>query len=243
MEGERGSREGDSESKPAHGKSTSNRLISCCLMFSPHSHWGQDRDDAKAISDYISPTRAIGAKTRAVVRDDAARSPKRSDESRVPSFPCTPSAQRTRQAEPFVQPGPDLNPSYEQPSNARPVWSCRFTPRAVRSGMVPTKQEPCRTPANAQRPTENPMTQSRRRRHDDIEQGRIDKTTDPSEDECAGRRCRFGSVRPPEYRCFRAMGTPSDKHVCRAYVVGSGEDALRPGIGSRTTVDLQEGDS
>ncbi|KAL5358592.1 aquaporin-like protein [Aspergillus floccosus] len=54
--------------------------------------------------------------------------------------------------EPFVQPGyADLNPSYEQASNAKPVWSlAKPLPRVVRSGMVPTKEELLQARAKAQ---------------------------------------------------------------------------------------------
>lgn len=65
--------EGDSESKPAHGKKlTSNRLISCSLMLSPHSH--QARTEMPAIRTIFHP-REPSVPTRAVVRDDVARSP------------------------------------------------------------------------------------------------------------------------------------------------------------------------
>lgn len=83
--------------------------------------------------------------------------------------------------EPFVQPGyADLNPSYEQPSNARPVWSlAKPLPRVVRSGMVPTKEELLQNLANAQRPTENSNRYGLDVDPNDVEQGRIDKTNDP----------------------------------------------------------------
>lgn len=59
--------------------------------------------------------------------------------------------------EPFVQPGyGDLNPAYEQPANAKPLWSlAKPLPRVVRSGMVPTKGELLENRANAQLPAEN----------------------------------------------------------------------------------------
>jgi aquaglyceroporin related protein len=83
--------------------------------------------------------------------------------------------------EPFVQPGyADLNPSYEQPSNARPVWSlAKPLPRVVRPGMVPTKEELLQNLANAQRPTENSQRLGLDVDPIDIEQGRIEKTVDP----------------------------------------------------------------
>lgn len=83
--------------------------------------------------------------------------------------------------EPFVQPGyADLNPSYEQPSNSRPVWSlAKPLPRVVRPGMVPTKEELLQSLANAQRPTENSQKLGLDVNANDVEQGRIDKTNDP----------------------------------------------------------------
>lgn len=83
--------------------------------------------------------------------------------------------------EPFVQPGyADLNPSYEQASNARPVWSlAKPLPRVVRPSMVPTKDELLQNMANAQRPTENSDRLGLDVDPNDVEQGRIDKTSDP----------------------------------------------------------------
>ncbi|CAI7628219.1 unnamed protein product [Penicillium discolor] len=157
---------------------------------------GQDRDASD--KDYISPTRAIGADEGSGARRRSSVTSRRSDESRVPSLaPRTTLAQRTQgrftlagpdetpqlrlAQEPFVQPGySDLNPSYEQPSNARPVWSlAKPLPRVVRSGMVPTKQELLQNLANAQRPTENSDRLNLDVDANDIEQGRIDKTADP----------------------------------------------------------------
>ncbi|CAG7947288.1 unnamed protein product [Penicillium nalgiovense] len=83
--------------------------------------------------------------------------------------------------EPFVQPGyADLNPSYEQAFNARPVWSlAKPLPRVVRPSMVPTKDELLQNLANAQHPTENSQRLGLDVDPNDIEQGRIDKSTDP----------------------------------------------------------------
>lgn len=80
-----------------------------------------------------------------------------------------------------MQPGyADLNPSYEQPSNSRPVWSlAKPLPRVVRSGMVPTKEELLDNLANAQRPAENSQRLGLDVDANDLEQGRIDKTSDP----------------------------------------------------------------
>ncbi|CAI7578480.1 unnamed protein product [Penicillium palitans] len=157
---------------------------------------GQNRDTRD--TDYISPTRAIGADEGSGARRRSSVTSRRSGESRVPSLaPRTTLAQRTQgrftlagpdetpqlrlAQEPFVQPGySDLNPSYEQPSNARPVWSlAKPLPRVVRSGMVPTKQELLQNLENAQRPTENSDRLDLDVDANDIEQGRIDKTADP----------------------------------------------------------------
>ncbi|KAJ5273240.1 MIP transporter [Penicillium angulare] len=83
--------------------------------------------------------------------------------------------------EPFVQPGyADLNPSYEQPSNAKPVWSlAKPLPRVVRPGMVPTKEELLQQRANAQLPTENSQRLGLDVDPNEVEAGRIEKTSDP----------------------------------------------------------------
>ncbi|EKV06615.1 Major intrinsic protein [Penicillium digitatum] len=157
---------------------------------------GQNRDASD--TDYISPTRTNGAVEDSGARRRGSFASRRSSESRVPSLaPLTTLAQRTQgrftlagpeetlqlrsAQEPFVQPGyADLNPSYEQPSNARPVWSlAKPLPRVVRPGMVPTKQELLQNLANAQRPTENSDRLNLDVDANDVEQGRIDKTADP----------------------------------------------------------------
>ncbi|KAJ5490675.1 Major intrinsic protein [Penicillium expansum] len=156
---------------------------------------GQNRDASD--TDYISPTRTTGA-DEGGARQRSSFASRRSSESRVPSLaPRTTLAERTQgrftlagpdetpqlrsAQEPFVQPGyADLNPSYEQPSNTRPVWSlAKPLPRVVRPGMVPTKQELLQNLANAQRPTENSDRLNLDVDANDIEQGRIDKTADP----------------------------------------------------------------
>ncbi|KAJ5731959.1 MIP transporter [Penicillium malachiteum] len=83
--------------------------------------------------------------------------------------------------EPFVQPGyADLNPSYDQPANAKPVWSlAKPLPRVVRPGMVPTRDELIQQRANAQLPLENSQRYGLDVDPNDLEQGRIEKTTDP----------------------------------------------------------------
>ncbi|KAJ5671169.1 MIP transporter [Penicillium longicatenatum] len=83
--------------------------------------------------------------------------------------------------EPFVQPGyGELNPSYEQPANAKPVWSlAKPLPRVVRPGMVPTRDELIQQRQNAQLPLENSNRYGLDVNPTDLEEGRIDKTTDP----------------------------------------------------------------
>lgn len=83
--------------------------------------------------------------------------------------------------EPFVAPGyGDLNPSYEQPNNAKPVWSlAKPLPRVVRPGMVPTKEELLQNRQNAQLPAENSQKLGLDVDPNELELGRIDKTADP----------------------------------------------------------------
>ncbi|KAJ5407871.1 hypothetical protein N7509_001754 [Penicillium cosmopolitanum] len=151
------------------------------------------RDD-----DAVSPTRPFPAIDEAQEGIRRRSSAARSRGSGVPSLaPRTTLAQRTAGKftlagpddtpqmalahEPFVQPGyADLNPSYEQPSNAKPVWSlAKPLPRVVRPGMVPTKEELLEKRANAQLPAENSQRIGLDVDPNDLEQGRIDKTTDP----------------------------------------------------------------
>ncbi|KAJ6153939.1 hypothetical protein N7485_012308 [Penicillium canescens] len=166
----------------------------------PQSPGGRNRTASDA--DYISPTRnAFGAddgQEGSNTRRHSSMASRRSGASGDSSLgPRTTLAQRTQgkftlagpdetpqlrlAQEPFVQPGyADLNPSYEQPSNARPVWSlAKPLPRVVRTGMVPTKEELLQNLANAQRPTENSQRYGLDVNPNDIEQGRIDKTNDP----------------------------------------------------------------
>lgn len=87
-----------------------------------------------------------------------------------------------RQAhEPFVQPGySDLNPAYEQPANAKPVWSlAKPLPRVVRPGMVPTKEELLDSRLRPERPAENSQKLGLEVDPNDLEQGQIPKMADP----------------------------------------------------------------
>ncbi|KAJ5780134.1 hypothetical protein N7457_005294 [Penicillium paradoxum] len=162
----------------------------------------QSPNRARAVSDadLIAPTRIMSGVNEATTtaRRRGSTASRRSGISAIPSTAArTTIAQRTQgkftlggldetpqvrlAQEPFVQPGySDLNPSYEQASNARPVWSlAKPLPRVVRPGMVPTKEELLQNLANAQRPTENSQRLGLDVDANDIEQGRIDKTTDP----------------------------------------------------------------
>lgn len=96
--------------------------------------------------------------------------------------------------EPFVQPGyAELNPSYEQPQNAKPVWSlAKPLPRVVRPGMLPTKSE---LVENLQR-EQVPVESSQRQGQDavrDVEQGVVDVGTATLEDARLQREENFAS--------------------------------------------------
>ncbi|KAL2856383.1 aquaporin-like protein [Aspergillus pseudodeflectus] len=83
--------------------------------------------------------------------------------------------------EPFVQPGyGDLNPEYEQPPNAKPVWSlAKPLPRVVRPGMVPTKEELLKNWEKPQLPAEQSQQQGLNVDPNELEDGRIEKSADP----------------------------------------------------------------
>lgn len=88
-----------------------------------------------------------------------------------------------RQAqEPFVQPGyGELNPSYEQPANAKPIWSlAKPLPRVVRPGMVPTKEELLENRAKADRPAENSQQAGLDVDPNQLESGQIDPQLNPA---------------------------------------------------------------
>ncbi|KAL7936603.1 aquaporin-like protein [Trichoderma chlorosporum] len=82
--------------------------------------------------------------------------------------------------EPFVHPGySDLNPSYEQPNNAKPIWSlAKPLPRVVRPGMVPTKNELLENLVNAELPAENSQNLGLDVEPNEIENGRIEPSVD-----------------------------------------------------------------
>ncbi|KAK4542775.1 hypothetical protein LTR36_006151 [Oleoguttula mirabilis] len=80
--------------------------------------------------------------------------------------------------EPYVHPGyADLNPAYEQPANAKPVWSlAKPLPRVVRPGMVPTRAEIVESRVNAEVQGENNQRLGPDVDLDDLEKGRIQRT-------------------------------------------------------------------
>lgn len=88
----------------------------------------------------------------------------------------TPQLRLTHQ--PFVQPGyAELNPSYEQPANSKPVWSlAKPLPRVVRPGMVPTKDELLDNRVNPLFPAENSQKLGVDVDPNDLEKGQIPKT-------------------------------------------------------------------
>ncbi|KAL4806269.1 aquaporin-like protein [Aspergillus unguis] len=166
--------------------------------------------DEDRLQSTLSPTRSVGAARRNSTLSPGAAEPglrhrgttfsRRSRSNRVPSLTSrTTLANRTggqftlagpdetpqlRTAhEPFVHPGyADLNPEYEQPTNAKPVWSlAKPLPRVVRPGMVPTKDEILKARTNDRPPL--PAEQSQKLGLDvdpnEIEAGRIEKTADP----------------------------------------------------------------
>lgn len=141
------------------------------------------------------PRRAATSAAEDTVDENLRRRSRNSRLSRVPSLnPRTTLSQRTagqftlagpddtpqlRTAhEPFVQPGyADLNPSYDQANNAKPVWSlAKPLPRVVRPGMVPTKNELLENRMNAQLPVENSQKEGLDVDPNEIEKGRIEKS-------------------------------------------------------------------
>lgn len=157
------------------------------------------------MGDVTSPTRRGTARRAAAGLDPAAggvrrRSTMATSRTRRPAIPSlvprTTLAQRTQGQftlagpdettqlraahEPFVHPGyVDLNPAYEQPSNAKPVWSlAKPLPRVVRPGMVPTKNELLENRMNAQLPAENSQRIGLDVDPNELEKGRIEKSAD-----------------------------------------------------------------
>ncbi|KKK14379.1 hypothetical protein P175DRAFT_0515691 [Aspergillus ochraceoroseus IBT 24754] len=148
--------------------------------------------------EYSSPTRqAVAADSEGLQRRSTGLS-RRSHSGGIPSLTGRTSlAERTQgnftlagpegtaqlrlAQEPFVHPGyAELNPSYEQAANARPVWSlAKPLPRVVRPGMVPTKEELLQSRANAQIPAEQSQKMGLDVDPNELEEGRIEKSADP----------------------------------------------------------------
>lgn len=84
--------------------------------------------------------------------------------------------------EPYVHPGyAELNPSYEQPANAKPVWSlAKPLPRVLRPGMIPTKSEVMEDRRNPEMPGENSQKQGLDVNPNDLEEGRVQVAANPA---------------------------------------------------------------
>ncbi|CAK1364855.1 unnamed protein product [Cercospora beticola] len=83
--------------------------------------------------------------------------------------------------EPYVHPGyTELNPAYEQPANAKPVWSlAKPLPRVLRPGMVPTKSEILQSRQNPEMPAEQTQKADLDVDPNDLEAGRIELELNP----------------------------------------------------------------
>jgi aquaglyceroporin related protein len=86
-----------------------------------------------------------------------------------------PTMQLAQTYENFVSPGyTDLNPSYEQPASAKPVWSlAKPLPRVVRPGMIPSRDEIFESRQNAELPIENSQKLGLDVDPSDLEEGRV----------------------------------------------------------------------
>lgn len=72
----------------------------------------------------------------------------------------------------------ELNPSYKQPTNTKPVWSlAKPLPHVVQPGIVPTKEELQQSHANAQLPLKNAQKLGLEVDPNKVNKGRIDTTT------------------------------------------------------------------
>lgn len=78
--------------------------------------------------------------------------------------------------EPFVSPGyADLNPEYDQPHHAKPVWGlAKAMPRIVRPGMIPTRDEVVEAALNPELPAENSHKVGVEVDPNELEAGRMD---------------------------------------------------------------------
>lgn len=84
--------------------------------------------------------------------------------------------------EPFVSPGyADLNPEYDQPHHAKPVWGlAKAMPRVVRPGMIPTRDEVVQAALNPELPAENSQKVGADVDPNELEAGRMDVSLDPA---------------------------------------------------------------
>lgn len=82
--------------------------------------------------------------------------------------------------EPFVAPGyADLNPEYDQPHSAKPVWGlAKAMPRVVRPGMIPTRQEVVQAALEPELPAENSHKQGVDVDPNQLEAGRMNADLD-----------------------------------------------------------------
>lgn len=173
----------DQSSGPAHGSSNDD-------AGNPTSPIRQDTNEAVSSSrrgvsenqedqDYGSLRRRSRASRRSTLRSTAPITTAGQGTQFNLAGPSD--SQQLRSAhEPFVHPGyGDLNPSYEQPNNAKPIWSlAKPLPRVVRPGMVPTKNELLENCVNAELPAENSQKLGLDIDPNELEKGRIDKSAD-----------------------------------------------------------------
>jgi aquaglyceroporin related protein len=84
--------------------------------------------------------------------------------------------------EPFVSPGyADLNPEYDQPHSAKPVWGlAKAMPRVVRPGMIPTREEVIEAALKPELPAENSHKVGADIDPNELEAGRMDASLDPA---------------------------------------------------------------
>lgn len=82
--------------------------------------------------------------------------------------------------EPFVSPGyADLNPEYDQPHSAKPVWGlAKAMPRVVRPGMIPTIEEVHEAALNPELPAEHSQREGVEVDPNELEAGRMDANLD-----------------------------------------------------------------
>lgn len=94
--------------------------------------------------------------------------------------PSTETPQLRTAHEPFVAPGyADLNPEYDQPQSAKPVWGlAKAMPRVVRPGMIPTRNEVVQAALKPELPAENSHKEGVEVDPNELEAGRMDPKLD-----------------------------------------------------------------